>query len=98
GLIREAVQHLTKQGALSRILPPDTAAWVLKHAEGKLYLRKQVFIHSFPDSEPYRTIITLGSDPVEEDEIAQHKFTIYQSRNIYAEEYRDLLKDYLIIF
>lgn len=96
-LITGVSNHLSDDGLLFLILPLDTAEWVIKLSEGsaQLHLRRKVLIHSFPLSEPYRCILVFGFEAVSPE---IQKFVIYESRNIYSEEYRTLLKDYLIIF
>lgn len=96
-LIFGAANHLSDDGLLFLILPLDTAELVMKLSEGspRLHLRRKVLIHSFPISEPYRCILVLGYAAVSPE---VQKFVIYESQNVYSEEYRTLLKDYLIIF
>lgn len=96
-LILGASNHLNDDGLLFLILPLDTAELVVKLSGGRvrLHLRRKVLIHSFPISEPYRCILVFGFDAVSPE---VQKFVIYESQNVYSEEYRTLLKDYLIIF
>lgn len=96
-LISGSAKHLSQQGLIYLILPPDTAQLVAKISteQANLNVRKQIFIHSFPGSKPYRCILILG---FERSEPVQQNFVIYKSQKIYSEEYRALLKDYLTIF
>ena len=96
-LISGSSLHLSLHGLLYLILPLDTAELVkslLLTAE-RLALKKTIFIHSFPESKPYRCILVIGLGI--ESAVTQ-KFVIYNSQNSYTEEYRVLLKDYLTIF
>ncbi|MEJ7692161.1 methyltransferase [Daejeonella sp.] len=61
----------------------------------ELAVRKTIFIHSFPESKPYRCILVIGIGARNTD---TQKFVIYEAQNAYTEEYRMLLKDYLTIF
>ncbi len=96
-LISGSSQHLSSDGLVYLILPLDTADLVksLLRQNGDLVVAKTIFIHSFPESKPYRCILVLGlGDRSPETQ----KFVIYESRNVYTDEYRTLLKDYLTIF
>ncbi|MHB1178789.1 MAG: tRNA1(Val) (adenine(37)-N6)-methyltransferase [Daejeonella sp.] len=96
-LISGSAQHLSQQGLIYLILPLDTAQLVVKISaeRGNLSVRKQILIHSFPVSEPYRCILVLG---FERSEPEHRNFIIYDAQNVYSDEYRILLKDYLTIF
>ncbi|MGB4400600.1 MAG: methyltransferase [Daejeonella sp.] len=96
-LISGASIHLSLHGLLYLILPLDTAELVksLLSSATKLVLKKTIFIHSFPESKPYRCIMVIGLGI--ESAVTQ-KFVIYNAQNSYTEEYRVLLKDYLTIF
>lgn len=96
-LISGSSTHLTKKGQVYLILPLDTAELVSKLADhyGYLKIAKTIFLHSFPDSKPYRCILVLGKRPFSSE---VQKFIIYKSQNVYSDEYQDLLKDYLTIF
>ncbi len=95
-LISGASKHLQVNGLLYLILPLDTAGFVRRLlADTSLGVIRSILIHSFPESQPYRCILAIGS---ESSETGEEKFAIYESRNNYTEEYRILLKDYLTIF
>ena len=96
-IISGSSKHLTDQGLLYLILPLDTADLVLRtiNQTQKLSLAKKIFIHSFPQSKPYRCILVLSLRAISSD---NEQFTIYGSQNIYSTQYRSLLKDYLTIF
>lgn len=95
-LIAGSIQHLSTQGLLYLILPLDTAGLVENLlANTGLAIRKTIFIHSFPESKPYRCILVIGQGI--QSSVVQ-KFVLYDTQNNYTEEYRQLLKDYLTIF
>ena len=96
-LIASSSEHLSTQGVLYLILPLDTAELVksLLLPITRLAVRKTIFIHSFPESKPYRCILVIGQGI--QSSVVQ-KFVIYNTQNNYTEEYRRLLKDYLTIF
>lgn len=96
-LIASSSQHLSITGLLYLILPLDTAVLVkgLLLPRTGLVVRKTIFIHSFPESKPYRCILVIGQGI--QGSVIQ-KFVIYNTQNNYTEEYRQLLKNYLTIF
>ncbi|MGB4774012.1 MAG: methyltransferase [Daejeonella sp.] len=95
-LINNSANHLTEQGQLVLILPLETNALVSDlSSKLNLFIQKQTLIHSFPNSEPHRTIITFGFSPSKPN---ISKFVIYEKPKVYTREYRTLLKDFLTIF
>lgn len=96
-LIAGSSAHLNSLGLLYLILPLDTAELVksLLSPNSGLHVVKTIFIHSFPESKPYRCILVIG---LKKQNIVTQKFVIYNSQNNYTDEYRSLLKDYLTIF
>lgn len=96
-LLTESVRHLNQSGHLCIILPLETAALVKKmvHSSGVLKVQKEIFIYSFIESKPHRTIMIMGFEtlaPMEDS------LVIYESKGVYSAIYRNLLKDYLTIF
>lgn len=96
-LIAGSSENLSSNGLLYLILPLDTAELVRSQLSGNgmLELKTTIFIHSFPESKPYRCILVLSLE--RRSEVAQ-KFVIYECQGVCTEEYRTLLKDYLTIF
>lgn len=96
-LISGSAAHLSLHGLIYLILPLDTAELVksLLLPDSGLAVRKTIFIHSFPESKPYRCILVIG---IGIESAVTQKFVIYNTHNSYTEEYRTLLKDYLTIF
>ncbi|HEX8023662.1 methyltransferase, partial [Mucilaginibacter sp.] len=95
-LIATIAAQLTEQGTGWLILPTDTAGLVkdLVKQHG-LYLKNIITIHSFKDDIAHREILAFGrsNEPLTAD-----KFIIYSEPKVYTEMYRELLKDFLIIF
>lgn len=95
-LISTIAAQLTEQGAGWLILPVDTAELVKNLIERHgLYQKKTITIHSFKDDVAHREILAFrrnATRPVIE------KFVIYAEPKVYTEMYRELLKDFLIIF
>lgn len=95
-LITGAAARLSEHGSLWLILPVDTLAWIFDSVKkAGLRVQGQLLIHSFPNREAIRCILTLGFEDVEPN---VRKFVIYERQNYYSNEYRALLKDYLTIF
>jgi tRNA1Val (adenine37-N6)-methyltransferase len=95
-LIAGASLHLKEDGFLYLILPLDTAELIQRLLDNtRLRVVKNILIHSFPDSKPYRCILVINSTT---DVAVEEKFVIYESQNSYSQDYRVLLKDYLTIF
>lgn len=95
-LIAGSSNHLSPHGLLYLILPLDTAELAKKLlSASKLHLEKTIFIHSFPESKPYRCILVIG---LRMQCAVTQKIVIYNSHKNYTEEYIHLLKDYLTIF
>lgn len=96
-IVEGAASHLTDHGLFCLILPLDTTKAVEDLTAGHpvLGVAKKILIHSFPKSEPYRCILVLGK--TSETPVLE-KFVIYERQGIYTNEYRQLLKDFLIIF
>lgn len=96
-LITGCSEHLTSAGLLYLILPLDTAELVksLLVRSEELAVHKTILIHSFPESKPYRCILVIG---IGERSTETQKIVIYERQNVYTDEYRMLLKDYLTIF
>jgi len=88
--------QLTEQGTGWLILPVDTAELVkdLVKQHG-LYLKKIITIHSFKEDAAHREILAFGRS---NERLTAHKFIIYNEPKVYTEMYRELLKDFLIIF
>ncbi len=95
-LINGAKEHLTATGRMYLILPLDTADLVKNLTAGsELNILELINIHSFHESKPFRCILVIG---LIRQTTAVRKVVIYEQQNVYTEQYRNLLKDYLTIF
>lgn len=95
-LFRYTIRHLKKDGRLTMILPVDTVAAIVHHAEASgLFLQSQTAILSFVDSRPHRKIVTFGFRQASAE---QSQFIIYAGEKVYSEMYQTALKEYLTIF
>lgn len=96
-LIPESAKKLNPSGSICFILPIQTANLVKKICStlSFLFVSQEIRIHSFPQSQPHRSILFLSFEdivPVIKD------FVIYDKASVYTVEYKSLLKDYLTIF
>jgi tRNA1Val (adenine37-N6)-methyltransferase len=95
-LIEQVSTHLTENGLCWLILPLQAAELVKQLArQHKLYLQKVIAVRSFEYSESHREILVLGYQEISTEMV---KFTIYQSKDNYSDEYKTLLKPYFIAF
>ncbi|UOE47261.1 methyltransferase [Mucilaginibacter sp. SMC90] len=88
--------QLEEQGIGWLILPVDTSELVkdLIKQHG-LYLKEIITIHSFKEDAAHREILAFGKS---DEPLTADKFIIYSEPKVYTEMYRELLKDFLIIF
>jgi tRNA1Val (adenine37-N6)-methyltransferase len=66
--------------------------------EGKsngLHLQKQIDIQSFSDSQPFRSILSFGSENLK---LVQDNFIIYKERSQHSDSYKHILKPYFLAF
>lgn len=95
-LLKKAAGMLTEDGLLWLILPVKQAASVVVSAVlQKLFPSKIVHVYSDRTKASFRQIICLGfSDrpPLEE-----HLY-IYEGQNLYTDQYKYLLRDFLLAF
>jgi len=95
-LIKDIASHLSPDGLCWMVLPVQTSIFIKELvAQNDLHLQKMVTIHSFEDSESHREIVCLGFKEVSVEMV---KFVIYQSKDIYSDEYKMLLKPYFLNF
>ena len=95
-LISGSAVHLNENGLLCLILPVMTAKFIKSIGSvNRLKVRTEILIHSCLSSEPHRSLLMLGFDPVKTE---IHKFVIYEQPKVYSDEYNNLLKDFLTIF
>ena len=95
-LIKDIASHLSPDGLCWMVLPVQTSIFIKELvAQNNLHLQKMITIHSFEDSESHREIVCLGFKEVSVEIV---KFVIYQSKDIYSDEYKMLLKPYFLNF
>jgi tRNA1Val (adenine37-N6)-methyltransferase len=95
-LMRGVATHLTDNGVCWLVLPLDTADVVEKIAgKAGLHRQRSIKIRSFETDYPHREIMILG---FEETEVEIANLTIYKEVNVYADEYKRLLKPYFLAF
>jgi len=95
-LIKTVAAHLNPEGVCWLIIPSTIADFVFYlAAENDLCLQKRINIKSFEDSTPHRVIACFGFEKVSTE---INKLVIYEDDKIYTLQYRELLKDFLIIF
>jgi len=95
-LIKDIACHSSSNALCWMVLPVQTAVFIKGLAtQNGLYLQKAITVHSFEHSESHREIVCLG---VKEVSVEIVKFVIYQSKDIYSDEYKMLLKPYFLNF
>lgn len=96
-ILNKSESGLTIEGSLYLILPVDTSLLIKKMVSEmkSLKLKGELLIRSFSDSFPHRSIMEFGFGYPEPE---LNDFVIYKDKGVYSEEYRELLKDFLIIF
>jgi tRNA1Val (adenine37-N6)-methyltransferase len=95
-LFRLSRKHLSPGGTLAVILPLETVDAV-EHLAFRAGLNTawEIAIKSFPTSVPHREIVGFR---LEQTECLKEDLVIYESGKVYSDQYRELLKDFLIIF
>ncbi|WP_353183663.1 methyltransferase [Parapedobacter lycopersici] len=98
GMLARASAWLTPTGSLQLVLPPAVADQVARRAAMEYGLIKQweVAVYSFAkDDNPVRNILALGK---EGETGIRSDFVIYEHRGLHSDAYRQLLRDFFIIF
>lgn len=95
-LIKAVVYHLSENGSCWLILPLQTAQLIEKLSSTYgLFANQIIGVSSYPDSPAHRQILVLSR---QEKTKLYSPFTIYSSPKEYTSEYREKLKDFLLIF
>lgn len=95
-ILKSVSIHLSNEGSCWLVLPLQTSALVQKLAEDNgLSVNRTISISSYPDSPPHREILVLSTQ--KNSKLFTH-FTIYSLPKEYTPEYREKLKDFLLIF
>ncbi|WP_257657942.1 tRNA1(Val) (adenine(37)-N6)-methyltransferase [Parapedobacter lycopersici] len=98
GMLARASAWLTPTGSLQLVLPPAVAGQVAQRAatEYGLLIQWEIAVYSFTDDDsPVRKILALGR---EGETGIRSDFVIYEHRGRHSEAYRQLLRDFFIIF
>lgn len=95
-LVHFTQQHLSSDGELWLILPIEAALQTrnLAAREG-FYLTKCIEVKSFADDLPHRHVLVFSRQQKKTDIIS---LVIYKAPKIYTEAYKNVLRDFLIIF
>lgn len=95
-LIEAVSHHLSDNGTCWLVLPLQTAKLVEKlSASYGLFTNRIIEVSSYPGSPPHRQILVLSRH---EKTKLYSPFIIYSSPKEYTCEYREKLKDFLLIF
>ncbi|WP_257669127.1 tRNA1(Val) (adenine(37)-N6)-methyltransferase [Parapedobacter tibetensis] len=98
-LLARSEKWLTYEGSLQLVLPSLLAADVGQKAldEYGLMIQWEVGIRSFVHDSPIRRILALGKTPKDSDGL-KDDFVIYESKGVYSDSYKELLKDFFLGF
>ncbi len=95
-LLAFAKTNLSERGELHLILPVELADYVVREGlKLDFHLVKKIEIKSFVNTEVIRNIITLSKVQYE---ISIEEFIIYESKGVYSQEYKELLKPFFLAF
>ncbi len=96
GLLEFAALHLSEKGLFELILPSELTQLMIEEATKlSLFLRRNMAIQSFDDSEFIRNILRFERIP---GQLESEVFTIYQERGVYSDAYKKLLKPFFLAF
>lgn len=98
-IILFAKQYLNKMGSVALILPTKEAHEAITFAENSgFFLSRISYVSAFKNTDPNRVLFQLTL--CKPNLLIKENFSIRikKGRNEYADEYKDLLKDFLIIF
>lgn len=95
-LLKKAAGMLKKDGLLWFILPVKQAELVVVNAVlQKLFPAKIIHVYSDHTKAPFRQIVCLGFD--DQPPLQEHLY-IYEAQNLYTDQYKFLLRDFLLAF
>lgn len=95
-LLKKAAGMLTKKGLLWLILPVKQAESVVVNAVlQQLFPSKIIHVYSDQTKTAFRQIICLGFD--DRSPLQEHLY-IYEAKNLHTNQYKYLLKDFLLAF
>ncbi len=83
-------------GKLQIVVPIELLDFMVAEAkENQLFLKNQINMQSFVDSEPFRCILSFQREATNHE---QQTFVIYQERSQYSEAYKQILQPYFLAF
>lgn len=95
-LIDKVAAHFSIRGVCWLVLPLNLVEIATRAAEGQSHcVQNRVLIRSYPDSAPHRAV--LGFSRIQTPFI-QSDLSIYASKGVYSEGYKELLQPYFIAF
>ncbi|MGV3641770.1 MAG: tRNA1(Val) (adenine(37)-N6)-methyltransferase [Adhaeribacter sp.] len=96
-IIRFCKRFLQAEGSLYMLLPPaESRVFESLAAENGLFVQERLFIYTRTAGKHIRTIQVLGHQPAALEKESQ--LDIRQADNSYTEAFRELLRDYYLIF
>src|SRR5690606_13253271 len=98
-LLERATQWLTPGGSLQLILPVALADIIERRIinEHGLLIQGQVDVRSFTAQEPIRRILAIGKRQMPH-RFGETDLIIYESKGVYSQRYRELLRDFFLAF
>jgi len=88
---------LTENGKAAFIIPADAyEKWKVEAAEQNLYPTYTTWVKSSEGLAPHRVMIAFSR--CKSDEIIYNEISIYSSKNMYSQEYKELTSDFYLKF
>jgi tRNA1Val (adenine37-N6)-methyltransferase len=88
---------LTENGKAAFIIPADTYSnWKVEAAKHNLYPTHTTWVKSSESHAPHRVMIAFSRPKAVE--IIDNEISIYSSKNIYSNEYKELTRDFYLKF
>jgi len=95
-LIGNVTAHLSPAGVCWLVLPVNLEEIIGEYAEENcLYQPQRILIRSYAGLAPHRMIISLSAIYTS---FVEGEITIYESKGVYSEVYRNLLQPYFLAF
>jgi len=95
-LISKISVSLSPVGLCWLVMPMSLSEWIIGYAAiSGLYLQDILAVRSYPESRPHRIILNLSSA---EALFVAGEITIYKSKGLYSEGYKELLQPYFLAF
>ncbi len=88
------IQKLNKNGEMVLIFPFNSLDFLIElAAKNNWYITQQVLVHSFPNDEPVRVIVSFKR---EKEKLSENSIIIYESPNVYTAQFKKLLADFYL--